>query len=91
MGSLTRVVAAARGPFEEALAAHAGKASTLLVLFTGEKDASGTSWCPDCNDAQPLIDAALKHATEADGANIVLITVPLPRAEYKGNPSHWAR
>ena len=22
----------------------------VFILFTGSKDASGKSWCPDCND-----------------------------------------
>ena len=22
----------------------------VYILFTGSKDSSGTSWCPDCND-----------------------------------------
>jgi thiol-disulfide isomerase/thioredoxin len=39
--------------------------SVLLALFTGSADAAGHSWCPDCNDAHPVIEAALAQA-EAD-------------------------
>ena len=61
---------------------------TLLALFCGAHDqADGSSWCPDCNDAEPVIEAALA-AAEGD---ITLVSVELARAEYKGNPNHWAR
>ena len=88
MSRLLRLTATNAAAFDAAISAHAGKGVTVLALFTGDKDDSGHSWCPDCNDAQPVIDAALARSPVE---SIVLITVPLPRSEYKGNPSHWAR
>lgn len=41
------------------------------VLFSGEKDSSGGSWCPDCVEAVPFI----KDALEMYGENTVLISV----------------
>lgn len=87
MAALTRVTATTKEAFEAALAAHAGKEAKLLVLFSGATDAAGVSWCPDCDDAKPVIEAALAKA----GEPLVLVTVPLDRAEYKGNAAHWAR
>jgi hypothetical protein len=26
----------------------------VYILFTGSKDSSGSSWCPDCNDGMSL-------------------------------------
>ena len=26
----------------------------VYILFTGSKDSSGNSWCPDCNDGMVL-------------------------------------
>ena len=83
----TRVVALSAAAFDAALAAHAGGAGVLLVLFTGSSDAAGVSWCPDCNDSKPALEAALRGAEEP----VTLITVPLPRSEYSGNAAHWAR
>lgn len=33
----------------------AGTADNVNVLFTGKKDESGHSWCPDCNDGKTAI------------------------------------
>ncbi|CAB3221469.1 unnamed protein product [Arctia plantaginis] len=33
--------------------------ATLLFCFTGEKLSSGPSWCSDCNEAEPVIEAFL--------------------------------
>lgn len=85
--SVQRITATTKEQFDAALAAHAGKEAKLLVLFTGASDSSGVSWCPDCNDAKPVIEDAL---SKADGP-VTYISVPLDRSEYKGNASHWAR
>lgn len=31
----------------------------ITLLFTGSKLEDGTSWCPDCNDAEPVIEKCL--------------------------------
>jgi thiol-disulfide isomerase/thioredoxin len=51
--------------------------------------ATGASWCPDCVDSKPTLNAALEEA--GAGGAVTLLEVPLARAEYKGNPEHWAR
>ena len=86
--SMATHVTATDGPsFDAAIAAHSGKGAAVLALFTGAHNAEGVSWCPDCNDAQPVIDAAVSAAA----GPVTLITVPLPRSEYSGNAAHWAR
>ena len=85
MASVTRVTAADEPALSAALAAHCGQPGVgVLVLFTG---AGEPSWCGDCTDAKPVIEAALARAE----APVVLVTVPLARDEYKGNAAHWAR
>jgi len=70
------------------LAVTAAAKSKTFVLFTGAVDAAtGKSWCPDCVDAYPTIHASIDKAEPP----VTLITVPLVRAEYRGNASHWAR
>lgn len=32
---------------------------SVFILFTGNKDESGQSWCPDCNVADPIIKSNL--------------------------------
>ncbi|KAI1301704.1 Thioredoxin domain-containing protein 17 [Halotydeus destructor] len=43
------------------------KFSHLFILFTGNKDAAGHSWCPDCNVADPIIKKSLA-TNEAENA-----------------------
>ena len=31
----------------------------IYVLYTGDKTENGKSWCPDCNDAEPVIKCNL--------------------------------
>jgi hypothetical protein len=42
---LKRVVVKAPAAFDGALAEAVASGSTVVLLFTGESDASGTSWC----------------------------------------------
>ena len=28
----------------------------IFVMFSGSKDANGVSWCPDCVDAEPVVN-----------------------------------
>ena len=32
------------------------KENDVYILFTGSKDSSGNSWCPDCNDGRTSQD-----------------------------------
>ena len=84
---LTHIVAASRAAVDAALAAHAG--ARVLLHFCGAKDARGDSWCGDCVEAEPVLSAAL--ATAAAVAPLVVVYIPLERAEFKGVASHWVR
>ena len=87
MGKVTHVTASNAAEFDAAIAAHRAD-DRLVVLFTGATDAAtGVSWCPDCNDAKPVLADALAAAEDP----VTLITVPLVRSEYSGVASHWAR
>jgi hypothetical protein len=90
MPQFTRIIVTDTAAFESTLkstmSATAAEKGTLFVLFTGDSDAAGHSWCPDCNDAKPVYEAALADA--ATRSPITLITCPLPRDEYKGNAAH---
>jgi len=39
-------------------------ASKVYVLFCGEPDASGESWCPDCVKAEPVVEECVKKITD---------------------------
>jgi len=41
----------------------------VVVMFSGDKDAQGNSWCPDCVDAEPGIEKAL---SQLDDENIFI-------------------
>jgi hypothetical protein len=87
--AVNRVVVRAPGDFDAALAAAlAAPAPTrVFAYFTGEKDAStGVSWCPDCVDAAPIVDAVLAEAAAA--GPITLLECPVARSEYRGVPTH---
>ena len=84
----TRVVARSLAELSAAVSAHAAS-GRLFVLFSG-----ADGWCPDCELAHPHVEAAVARAAAA--APIVLVEVPLPRAEYSvsanpANSAHWAR
>ncbi|KAL8610831.1 hypothetical protein ACOMHN_056686 [Nucella lapillus] len=58
-------------------AAEEHKAKTVFALFSGSKDSNGSSWCPDCVVAEPVIakmlsfapkDAVLIHCGVGKGA-----------------------
>ncbi len=38
--------------FDAAMAELARSGGRVFVLFTGAKDATGVSWCPDCTRAE---------------------------------------
>lgn len=40
------------------------KNEMVNVYFSGSKDVSGNSWCPDCVAVQPAVDEALSKLTD---------------------------
>ena len=36
----------------------------IFVMFSGSKDANGVSWCPDCVDAEPVVNGCLSGASD---------------------------
>eukprot|EP00090_Calanus_glacialis_P012250 TRINITY_DN2072_c0_g1_i1.p1 TRINITY_DN2072_c0_g1~~TRINITY_DN2072_c0_g1_i1.p1 ORF type:complete len:125 (+),score=33.95 TRINITY_DN2072_c0_g1_i1:125-499(+) len=36
----------------------------IFVMFSGSKDANGVSWCPDCVDAEPVVNGCLSGAAD---------------------------
>ncbi len=42
----------------------ATKTKRVFILFTGDKDENEVSWCPDCNDADPVIKRNLDKLNE---------------------------
>lgn len=61
----------------ENLAASSNK--PLFLLFTGTKNASGRSWCPDCTAADPVIEEVLSSLSE--GA--ILLSSSVDREPYR--------
>jgi hypothetical protein len=50
------------------------KNKSIFLLFTGSKDSSGKSWCPDCNIADPIIEQVINEQTY-DSDDYLFITV----------------
>jgi hypothetical protein len=50
------------------------KNKSIFLLFTGSKDSSGKSWCPDCNTADPIIEQVINEQTY-DSDDYLFITV----------------
>lgn len=38
--------------------------ANVNVYFTGSKDLTGESWCPDCNVAWPIVEEALNKVSD---------------------------
>eukprot|EP01027_Heterolobosea_sp_BB2_P002674 GEZU01004034.1.p1 GENE.GEZU01004034.1~~GEZU01004034.1.p1 ORF type:complete len:164 (+),score=34.85 GEZU01004034.1:71-493(+) len=66
----------------EKQAAETGK--HIFVHFSGEADAQGNSWCPDCVRADPILDAAFSKIAD----KMILVYCPVARSEYRMNPSY---
>lgn len=53
------------GNLKEKLKEHEGK--QIIVMFIGsmleEGEHVGESWCPDCRDAEPVVEAGLQQAS----------------------------
>jgi thiol-disulfide isomerase/thioredoxin len=58
----------------------------FYVLFTGSKNELGSSWCPDCVRAEPLIMKALESLDEV----VTLLVVHVDREPYR-NPEYTLR
>ncbi|XP_053214881.1 thioredoxin domain-containing protein 17-like [Panonychus citri] len=63
----------------------------IWLLFTGSKDATGQSWCPDCVTAHPVIESCLSEYEKAhDGAEkVAFITVEIDRADHKNLNNYY--
>ncbi|XP_063699076.1 thioredoxin domain-containing protein 17 [Culicoides brevitarsis] len=51
----------------------------INILFSGDKDEAGVSWCPYCNRAAPVIEKALENAPE----DSIFIKVEIERPYWK--------
>ena len=89
MPSFTKLIATSHAEFTAHLAAALATGAPVFALFTGAAGADGVSWCGDCHDAKPLLEATFAEAGRA--ADLTLVEVPLAREDYKGNAAHWAR
>ena len=36
----------------------AGSGADVFVMFSGSKNAEGVSWCPDCVEAEPVVNVS---------------------------------
>jgi len=59
----------------------------LFTLFTGSVNDDGKSWCPDCNDAHPVIEEALNDAPECS----CVITVYIDRTTWKDRDNNFRK
>lgn len=81
---INRIVCASAPLFEDALSTAVtlsnDSAKPLFILFTGKvNEATGKSWCPDCVNADPVIEESLSKL--ATGCNLLVCIVD--REEYR--------
>uniref|UniRef100_A0A914XKV0 Thioredoxin domain-containing protein 17 n=2 Tax=Plectus sambesii TaxID=2011161 RepID=A0A914XKV0_9BILA len=57
----------------------------VFVLFTGSKDSSGKSWCPDCVTADPVVHASVKEKL-SEGVFITCQVGPRDFWKNQSNP-----
>ncbi len=50
--------------FREKLAEVEKKGKIVIVLFSGSKTKGGKSWCPDCEDAFPVVNHVLDEVED---------------------------
>lgn len=63
----------------------AGQGSALYLFFGSEDPTTGTSWCPDCVIADPI----LRRACTTLRPDLVLYECPVGlRSEWKNQPQH---
>ncbi|XP_061576378.1 thioredoxin domain-containing protein 17 [Cololabis saira] len=53
-----------RGYDEFCKAVSERKDKTIFAYFSGDKDAAGKSWCPDCVKAEPVVRGELTHISD---------------------------
>ena len=87
MSSVSHIEVSTKAELDAAVAANSSKKATFILFGGAVVPETGASWCPDCIEADPVIEKAFEKF-EGDG---IVIKVPLVRADYKGNAAHWAR
>ncbi|TMW42554.1 hypothetical protein DOY81_012367 [Sarcophaga bullata] len=65
---------------------YKGSETPLYILFTGDKNSDGVSWCPDCNVAQPNIDKAIEKFAAANDNFLVVEVGDRPFWKDMKNP-----
>ncbi|XP_038550630.1 thioredoxin domain-containing protein 17-like [Micropterus salmoides] len=53
-----------RGYDEFCQAVSERKGKDIYAYFSGDKDAQGKSWCPDCVKAEPVVRGEMAHLPE---------------------------
>ncbi|XP_018520935.1 thioredoxin domain-containing protein 17-like [Lates calcarifer] len=53
-----------RGYAEFCQAVSERKGKDIFAYFSGDKDAQGKSWCPDCVKAEPVVRGEMTHLPE---------------------------
>ena len=54
---------------------HEAKGSRLFIYFVGSKlPETGKSWCPDCVEAEPVLQQALQQLEEKPDMKVVVLT-----------------
>jgi len=69
--------------FETKIAELEKTNNQIYVLFSGSKNGSDKSWCPDCVTAEPIIEQAFKQAP----ADAVLIHVSVGDRAFWKDPN----
>lgn len=57
----------------------------INVLFTGDKEESGESWCPYCNRAKPVIEKVVEASAPED-SHFVVCEIEKPFWRNQENP-----
>ncbi|XP_058452517.1 thioredoxin domain-containing protein 17 [Malaya genurostris] len=61
-----------------------GNGEPVHVLFSGDKDEKGDSWCPYCVKAAPVVENALKEAPEK--SHFISVEIDRPFWKDLNNP-----
>lgn len=60
------------------------KGKDIFAYFSGDKDADGNSWCPDCVKAEPIVRGEIAHLPEGS----VFIYCQVGQRDYWKNPNN---
>ncbi|KAL1396684.1 hypothetical protein pipiens_010351 [Culex pipiens pipiens] len=63
-----------------------GKGEPVHVLFTGDKDEQGNSWCPYCVKAAPVVEEALNSGVAAENSHFIAVEIDRPFWKDLNNP-----